>query len=270
MAELHYFPMYAGDWLAGEATTLMSCEQEGAFIRLLCISWLTTHEVPCSIPSDPTALASLSKLRRRWGSAGAFVIAQFEPVEGHADRLRNPRLWAVFQEQTAKHEKRVSSGSKGGKARAKRKQSSSNATAMLKRSSSNALAKGKQSESESELEPETTNNNSIPAARGWPSELAEFWGRAVAPIPPGRVGSALKSAIGVHGAEKVRVGMEAYVFATPSGRHNLQQFANAANHWIDKGKDAPRLPSGDFSMTTDTGDDSELAKIVYSNNRRSA
>ncbi len=106
---------------------------------------------------------------------------------------------------------------------------------------------------------------------GWPVEAFAIWGAKVASLPGvGRIAGPLKASVDAHGWPSTKAGMEAYIFATPNGRHNLQQFVNTANHWISIGKDAPRLPSGDFSMTTDTGDDSELAKIVYSNNRRTA
>jgi uncharacterized protein YdaU (DUF1376 family) len=266
MADLHFFPMYASDWLAGEATTLMTCEQEGAFLRLLCHAWLSKDEIPCSIPADDKALSELSKLRKRWGRVGGFVKEQFVEVEGRPDRLRNPRLWQVYEEQVEKHSKRVASGSKGGKAKAQRKQKSSNARAMLQQSSSNALAKGYQSESEPELE--TTNN--LSAARNWTVDAAEVWAKSVAPIPVGRVGGTLKTAVHSHGWEKVRLGMEAYILGTPDGRWNLQAFSNAVNHWISLGEECPRTASGELSMTDREGKWTRLGKIVNENQRRSA
>jgi uncharacterized protein YdaU (DUF1376 family) len=161
MADLHYFPMYASDWLAGEATTLMTCEQEGAFLRLLLHAWLTKDVCPCSIPADDTKLAAMSKMGRKWLTSGVFVRAQFEPVEDYPDRLRNARLWTIYVEQTEKHSRRVMAGALGGHARAKRKQSSSNATAMLKQSPSKRLAKSKQSESESDTEIQTTEKQEL-------------------------------------------------------------------------------------------------------------
>lgn len=267
MADLHYFPMYASDWLAGEATTLMSCEQEGAFIRLLCVSWLSTDSIPCTIPADDESLAKLSKLGKRWAKVGGYVRAQFEEIDG---RLRNPRLWQVYQEQLAKHEKRASAGRSGGIAKARRrKQSPSNAKAMLKQSQSNALAKGYQSESESESELETTKKD-IPAARGWPADGAAFWGDKVAPVKPGHVGGVLKDAVDVHGWAKVRLGMEAYIIGTPDGRCNLKAFANSINHWISLGEECPRTPSGELSMNRPDGSYTRLGKIVHENLRRSA
>lgn len=177
MAELHYFPMYAADWLSGEATTLMSCEQEGAFLRLLLHAWLSKDVCPCSIPNDDKKLAAMSKLGRRWQSVGEFVRAQFEPVEDYPDRLRNARLWTIYVEQTEKHSRRVMAGALGGHARAKSKQSSSNATAMLKQSSSKRLAKSKQSESESDTEiKQLQKQEPAPSVTGVlkPSELLPF------------------------------------------------------------------------------------------------
>lgn len=132
MADLHFFPFYPKDWLAGDATALMTPEQEGAFIRLLAIAWL--NDPPCTLPDDDAYLAQRSRLGRRWARVGQLVRSQFQP-DGEG-RLRNAKLYAVWQEQMAKHERRVQAGSRGGVAKAMLKQSSSNARAMPEQCSS--------------------------------------------------------------------------------------------------------------------------------------
>lgn len=151
MADLHYFPLLAGDWLAGEAISLMTPEQEGAFIHLLCHCWntnpppsiharenepLTSGKLPCTLPNDDRALAQLSRLGRRWKSAGALVRQQFVEVDGDPTRIYNPKLWEIYQEALAAHDRRVAAGKAGGEAKARRYQSPSNATAMPKHSPS--------------------------------------------------------------------------------------------------------------------------------------
>lgn len=136
MADLHYFPLMAGDWLAGEAVSMMTPEQEGAFIHLCCHAW-QSKDVACSLPNDDKALAQLSRLGRRWMTAGKYVKEQFEPIEGNETRLRNPKLWAVYQDSVARHESRVRSGRAGGEAKAKAKQNPSNATGLLEQNGSN-------------------------------------------------------------------------------------------------------------------------------------
>lgn len=113
MAAYPYMPVYWKDWLTGQATTAMTVEQEGAFFRLLLHAWEATP--PCTLPNDPTILAGLSKLGRRWKSAGTFVMAQFEVTED--GRLRNRKQWEVRQDMEAHSERRRQAGSKGNEAR---------------------------------------------------------------------------------------------------------------------------------------------------------
>lgn len=136
VADLYYFPLMAGDWLAGEAISMMTPEQEGAFVHLLCHAW-QSNELPCSLPNDDRALAQLSRLGDRWSIEGALVRAQFVTVGKEKTRLRNPKLWDIFREFQEKHARRVASGRTGGIAKAKGKQSSSNARPKLEQSSSN-------------------------------------------------------------------------------------------------------------------------------------
>lgn len=136
MADLYYFPLMAGDWLAGEAISMMTPEQEGAFVHLLCHAW-QSKELPCSLPNDDAKLAQLSRLGDRWSTEGRLIRDQFVTAGKGKARLRNPKLWAVYQEFQEKHARRVTSGRTGGIAKAKGKQSSTNATAMPEQASSN-------------------------------------------------------------------------------------------------------------------------------------
>lgn len=135
VADLYYFPLMAGDWLAGEAISMMTPEQEGAFVHLLCHAW-QSNELPCSLPNDDRALAQLSRLGDRWATEGALVRAQFVTVGKEKTRIRNPKLWDIFREFQEKHARRVASGRTGGIAKAKGKQSSSNARPKVEQSSS--------------------------------------------------------------------------------------------------------------------------------------
>ena len=37
--KLPYFPLYTHDWLSGRATSIMTLEQQGAFLNLLAHAW---------------------------------------------------------------------------------------------------------------------------------------------------------------------------------------------------------------------------------------
>jgi hypothetical protein len=143
-----------------------------------------------------------------------------------------------------------------------------NATSQLGDGNKRPKAKAK-----AKAKADNYNNNTsgeVDVGKPWPVQAAEFWGARVAPIPEGRIGAQLKPTVDAHGWAKARVGMEAYVFATPDGRWNLQHYANTANYWIDLGLATPRLASGDFSMTNPEGDWTPLGKLVNANTRRSA
>lgn len=168
--DLHYFPMMAADWLSGVATMQMTPEQRGAFIDLLCVSWMA-KDVPCSLPNDDKVLAQLSRLGRRWKTVGGTVKSQFKPVPGHPDRIRNGKLWKVYLQSVEKHTKRVECGRLGGRKSAEQRSSnagsdaSSNATQLL-------VANGKQSESESESKSVTTTTLSLPVEQKREPETA--------------------------------------------------------------------------------------------------
>ena len=118
MAELHWFPAYVADWLSSAAVAQMLPEQEGAYWHLLNLAWGKGTEPP-SLPADDDALASLSRLGRRWGKLGQLVRAQFEERDG---KLYNAKLTQVWNDQQAKHEKAVKRGQTGGKAKAAKRQ----------------------------------------------------------------------------------------------------------------------------------------------------
>ena len=53
------FQVYPGEWLSSQDIMLMTPSQEGAYIRLLFIAWLSDD---CGLPDDDEQLASLSRL----------------------------------------------------------------------------------------------------------------------------------------------------------------------------------------------------------------
>jgi uncharacterized protein YdaU (DUF1376 family) len=166
VAVLFFFPLYAEKWLSGEATSVMDPAQEGAFLRLLCHQWLSKHEVPCSLPSDKLKIQHLSRLGKRWKTMGGLLLAQFEPVPGHPDRMRNPMLWRTFLEQSDRHEARVEAGRAGGFATAKRQQKPSNATSNA---SSKRVANGQHLELELKLEPDELQKHITRVREKWAS-----------------------------------------------------------------------------------------------------
>lgn len=106
------FQFYPGDWLGSQRVTLMSLEEEGAYIRLLCYCW--QHG---SIPREP------EKIARLIGKGASITLAQsvatmFQPPldngSGVGDVLVHDRLKAQRDEYDAWLEK----SRRGGKASA--------------------------------------------------------------------------------------------------------------------------------------------------------
>lgn len=157
--DLHYFPMMAADWLSGVATMQMTPEQRGAFIDLLCVSWMA-KDVPCSLPNDDKVLAQLSRLGRRWKTVGGTVKSQFKPVPGHPNHIRNGKLWKVYLQSVEKHKKRVDAGRRGGMKAAEQRLSNASGSASGI-ATPELVANGKQSESESESEPKSVTTTTL-------------------------------------------------------------------------------------------------------------
>lgn len=155
MAELHWFPFYAKDWLSSPARMAMLPEQRGAYMDLLAVAW-GNGDVDPSLPADDSLLAGLSGLGQRWKRLGGLIRQQFTERDG---LLYNAKLSEVWQEQQDKHAVAVTKGRKGGKTKARnRKPSSSSATAQ-------GVAGAYQSESEGTVQT-LTESVPVPAPVG--------------------------------------------------------------------------------------------------------
>src|SRR6185295_15249052 len=87
MADLPWFPLYAGDWLSSQTVQLLTLKQEGAFFRLLCYAWLSATG---ALPKHEATLKRLCK----WEEGEEFgpVLACFHPHPDSPDLLINRRL----------------------------------------------------------------------------------------------------------------------------------------------------------------------------------
>lgn len=80
------FQFYAGDWLGSMKISLMTPEQEGAYIHLLCHMW---GQDDCSLPNDDEALSRLSRLHEKWEQCKEIILKCFEEKNG---KIFNKRL----------------------------------------------------------------------------------------------------------------------------------------------------------------------------------
>ncbi len=112
------FQFYANDWLASQTVSLMTPEQEGAYIRLLAHQW---SDPTCSLPDDDDRLAVLSRLGEKWPAARLAIAKQMlfhSPRD--SGRIYNVRLYRYREQLEALSLKRKKAGRKGGNAKALR------------------------------------------------------------------------------------------------------------------------------------------------------
>lgn len=194
---LPYFPMYPTDFEA--KTSHLTIEEDGAYNRILRLMWMTPG---CSIPDDDAWI-----MRRMRVDADTYervvrvVIDEF--CERKNGRVSNARLMQVFIASNDAHEKRVSAGSKGGKAKALK----SNDMA-----SSNAVAKPKQPEPEPEPEPIKKEKNIQKKLED--DRFGLFWQRF-----PNKVGKpvarkSFSKALNLTSFETLMEGLDAYITST--------------------------------------------------------
>ena len=106
---LPYFPLYPTDFEAD--TSHLTLEEDGAYNRLLRLSWMTPG---CSLPDDPTWIARRMRID---GATFDRVVAPlleefFYRAKG---RIKNPKLTSIHEETNEKHTRRVEAGKKGGR-----------------------------------------------------------------------------------------------------------------------------------------------------------
>lgn len=112
MSRLPYFPLYPGDVLSDPRVLAMNISEFGLHMRCLLVAWAGE-----GIPADPAKLARMvgitaKQLEKAWPALQELWL------DGPEGRLVNPRQERERQEASAKHERRVAAGRKGGKARA--------------------------------------------------------------------------------------------------------------------------------------------------------
>jgi uncharacterized protein YdaU (DUF1376 family) len=102
------FQFYPADYLSSARVCMMTLEEEGAYMRLLCYCWIQGH-----LPADPE---KLSRLIGKGGSTtlATVVAAMFKKDPGNAERLIHDRL----EEERVKQAEWAKKSSLGGKASA--------------------------------------------------------------------------------------------------------------------------------------------------------
>ena len=104
------FQFYVNDWLSSPEIMLMTAAEEGAYIRLLAISWAKG-----GLPDDDEQLAVLSRLGEGWFKGSSTKIRQCFVKRGK--KLVNKRLEKERKNNQTWREKCRQGGIASGKAR---------------------------------------------------------------------------------------------------------------------------------------------------------
>ena len=106
------FQFYVKDWLSSESVVVMTAEQRGWYIQLLCHAW--NSEPIATLPADDRKLKALAGAAESWATEKQAVLDCFE-VEG--DRLVNRRLANQFKEMEEFRNSKSEAGRKGNEMR---------------------------------------------------------------------------------------------------------------------------------------------------------
>lgn len=136
------FQFYAADYLSDINTQLMTPEEEGCYLRLMCYCWREGD-----LPADREQLKALCK-----GVSLSDRVAMC--FELHGDRLRHKRLDSERQRQADFRQSKSEAGAKGNVIRWGKK--SKRIIAQRSHSDTSAIAKDRSSSSSS-----SSNNNSL-------------------------------------------------------------------------------------------------------------
>ena len=105
------FQFYPKDFITDERVTLMSMQERGVYITLICKCWTEG-----TLPSDLVLLARLcgfpsAAFRKCWTA----IAPCFRPCSRDASRLVHPRLEKERQKQRAYRRRQADNGRKGGR-----------------------------------------------------------------------------------------------------------------------------------------------------------
>jgi uncharacterized protein YdaU (DUF1376 family) len=105
------FQFYPKDFITDERVTLMSMQERGVYITLICKCWTEG-----TLPADPVLLSRLcgfptSAFRKCW----IAIAPCFRPCSRDASRLIHPRLEKERQKQRAYRRRQADNGKLGGR-----------------------------------------------------------------------------------------------------------------------------------------------------------
>ena len=174
------FQFYAADWLADADVTMMTLEEEGAYIRALAFCWREG-----SIPADEKRLSVLLKGGSR--EVLAAVKQRFKISPSDSQRLVHGRLDLERKKQKEWREKSSEAGKKSGKIRREKKlhtEPTLNSGSDLVEPKANSSSSSSSSSTTTDKEPELTLlSPTAPKKEIRPEEFANTWNRLRGKLP---------------------------------------------------------------------------------------
>lgn len=221
MSKAPAFQFYPKDYQSDEHVMLMDLDQRGAYVDLLCHSWL--HG---SIPSDVSALARICRTTpARMGRLWPGIAPCWKALED--GRLVNGRQEREREAQATRREVAAVKGRKGAEKR------------WPGHSHSHRSATARAMPGDGFPSPSATCSNERTTAAATPP--ASDWARLAADVylathpqakVPGALFRALKPLVQKHGWPAVEVELRAYLRQTPIGRFSWDtQFAGCFGSW---------------------------------------
>jgi uncharacterized protein YdaU (DUF1376 family) len=168
-ADLTRFDFHALRFLKSEDVEVMTAEEVGQFVLLMCHAWLGGKNA--SLPNNPALLAKYVRCER----VSDAVIREW--TEGPDGRLYN----ATLSEEWDAAVSRSAHGAKAAAARWKREQSSGNTPAMPEQCPSIPLAAGGAIAKPSQSKPSQSETSR--ASHGVCEGLVSFWNENRGPLP---------------------------------------------------------------------------------------
>lgn len=259
MSDAPYFKFWAKDWRSSESIQLMSLAERGAFLELLAVAWLSSEE-PCTIPSDDTQLAMLLHCPvREWRRISARVLAEFEAVE--SGRLRNAKLYRVYCEMQAKHDRQSQGGKRGASKRWVSHKDTDNSpngspsdlpngVVKPKPLTARARARDRTKREDQKLPASqapaggsavqttdvTPRNTAVSTAASWTARLTHTFTTLGGTVTYGQLGQALKPYVETHGEPQVDAAMRLWIeFRKARGQPcKFSYFADDIVQWIER------------------------------------
>jgi len=162
-------PLFADAWIGSQSISLMTPEEEGAYVRLLLHAWRSDT---CTLPADDASLAVLSRLGERWNTCSDRIRSCFSVCVQDASRIFNEKQYEIRMNHEEFWRQRQVAGIASGKSRSNvgNKRSTRVEHVLNKRIDLVRTSSASASASASALKPPSPTSSSTPLEGGGSSD----------------------------------------------------------------------------------------------------